>query len=131
MVRNGALHFKASEATSQAKYYENAEYDPKTHLAFDYDWIFKVACERIRNKLNYRPNVLLVLGSTFTMREARCVYAPFLMKKVDEIDNSNFRKTHMHLLKEIGTETVQKRPGRPAKIYALKPVEDDESCKTK
>lgn len=131
VVRNGALHFKASEATSQAKYYENAEYDPKTHLAFDYDWIFKVACERIRNKLNYRPNVLLVLGSTFTMREARCVYAPFLMKKVDAIDNSNFRKTHMHLLKEIGTETVQKRPGRPAKIYALKSVEDDESCKTK
>lgn len=81
VVRNGALHFKASEATSQAKYYENAEYDPETHLAFDYDWIFKVACERIRNKLNYRPNVLLVLGSTFTMREARCVYAPFLMKK--------------------------------------------------
>ena len=68
VVRNGALHFKASEATSQAKYYENAEYDPKTHLAFDYDWIFKVACERIRNKLNYRPNVLLVLGSTFTHR---------------------------------------------------------------
>lgn len=64
---------------------------PKRTSHSDYDWIFKVACERIRNKLNYRPNVLLVLGSTFTMREAR-VYATALMKKSTQSTIPTFRK---------------------------------------
>ncbi len=119
-LSNGDLYFEASKAKNQKDYYKHAKYDPERHLAFDYDWIFKVACERIRNKLNYQPNILLVLGDKFTIREARCVYAPFLKTKVNLIDNSNFRKTHMPLLKELGTEITQRRPGRPAKLYALR-----------
>lgn len=88
-------------------------------LAYDHDQIVATAIQRIRNKLDYQPNVLQVLGATFTLKEAREVYAPFLEKRVDEIDNSNFRKTHRHLFKELGTATVPRRSGRPPKLYAL------------
>ena len=88
-------------------------------LAFDHDQIVTTAIQRIRNKLDYQPTVLQVLGPTFTLKEAREVYAPFWQLTADQIDNSNFRKTHHHLFKEVGTATIRKRSGRPPKIYSL------------
>lgn len=119
-LQNGKLAFEAALSLTEEQYYQRAPKvaaDP-THLAFDHEWIFKVASLRIRNKLDYQPNILLILGNEFTLKEARSVYASFLMTKLEAIDNSNFKKTHGHLFEEIGTAN-QQRPGRPAKLFRL------------
>ena len=119
---NGLVQFQVAAEQKQEDYYANlAAYVKKTphRLAFDYEWIIKVACLRIRNKLDYQPNILLILGDSFTIREARCVYAPFLQTKMEQIDNSNFTKTHSKLFEETGI-SVSKKRGRPAKVYRLK-----------
>ena len=36
----------------------------------------------------------------------------------DKIDNSNFKKTHNHLFKEVGTASLQ-HSGRPPKLFKL------------
>lgn len=89
-------------------------------LAFDHDQILGTAVTRIKNKLDYQPSILQVLGPSFTLRQAREVFAPFMGKAADQIDNSNFRKTHQHLLTEVGTSTVGGHSGRPPKIYRLR-----------
>ncbi|WP_382385126.1 NUDIX domain-containing protein [Ligilactobacillus acidipiscis] len=119
---NGSEQYRVAQTEFQEEYYHNLTDYGKTasgQLAFDHDWIIKVACQRIKNKLNYQPNILLILGDNFTLREARSVYAPFLKTKLERIDNSNFKKTHGKLFEEIGTATTKKR-GRPANLYCLK-----------
>lgn len=91
-----------------------------TDLAFDHALIISTALKRIRNKLDYQPNILKILGLTFTLRQAREVYAPFLRKKVDQIDNSNFQKTHRRLFIEAGVVEKPKHSGRPPKLYKLR-----------
>lgn len=118
---NGSERFKAAANEKQGEYYANlSDYVQKTsdRLAFDYEWIIKVACLRIKNKLDYQPNILLILGDSFTLKEARCVYAPFMQTKMELIDNSNFKKTHSKLFEETGTVSAKKR-GRPANLYRL------------
>ncbi len=41
------------------------------------------------------------------------------MTTLKQIDNSNFKKTHGHLLKDVGIATAG-RPGRPPRLYRLK-----------
>lgn len=91
---------------------------PTTHLAFDHAWMIAVASQRIRNKLDYQPNILLTLGPAFTLREARTVFATFLRCPLSALDNSNFKKNHRHLFTAVGT-TAAKRAGRPATLYRL------------
>ena len=62
--------------------------------------------------------ILQILGPTFTLRQAREVYATFRQTTVDQIDNSNFKKTHQKLFKEVGTAAT-KRSGRPPKLFKL------------
>jgi ADP-ribose pyrophosphatase YjhB (NUDIX family) len=88
---------------------------PTTGLAFDHNWILTVACRRIANKLNYQPTILLILGPTFTLKQARYIYNQFGQH---EPDNSNFLRNHQHLLTATGT-SQQDGPGRPAKEYRL------------
>ncbi|MCH4172444.1 MAG: NUDIX domain-containing protein [Lactobacillus sp.] len=118
------LHFLTATSHSQHSYYKHFEIARgRDYLAFDHDWILKVACQRIKNKLNYQPNILLVLGHDFTLKEARTVYAAFFGIPVKAIDNSNFKKTHQHLFKEVGT-TTRRQIGRPAKLYKLAQIEE-------
>lgn len=96
----------------------NLSLDSEAQLAFDHAQIIQTAIQRIKNKLDYQPTILQILGPTFTLRQAREVYAIFLQKKVDAIDNSNFKKTHKNIFKEVGTSSV-KHSGRPPKIFKL------------
>lgn len=89
-------------------------------LAFDHATIVSTALQRIRNKLDYQPNILKILGPTFTLRQAREVYAPFLRTTVEQIDNSNFKKTHGRLFAEAGVVEKPKHSGRPPKLYKLR-----------
>lgn len=91
---------------------------PTSQLAFDHAEIIQTAIKRIRNKLDYQPGVLQILGPTFTLRQAREVFATFIGTTPDKIDNSNFKKTHHHLFREVGTATLP-HSGRPPKLYRL------------
>lgn len=88
-------------------------------LAFDHKEIIREAVNRIKNRLDYVPTVLQILGATFTLTEARKVYSKFLGVELKELDNSNFRKTHGKFFTEIGFETKPIK-GRPRKLYKLK-----------
>lgn len=118
---NGPRKFMTTPIGTQTDYYvalPERRPDPKTTLAFDHDWILKIACDRITNKLDYQPNILLILGSTFTLKQARQVFAIFRHIKLEDIDNSNFKKNHRHIFESVGTAS-QAHPGRPAKVFRL------------
>lgn len=126
-LTNGKFRFSATPISAQTTYYQQLatrKAKPKTTLAFDHDWIFKIACDRIRNKLDYQPNVLLILGDTFTLKEARQIFAVFQQISVDDIDNSNFKKNHRNIFSSVGISS-NKRPGRPAKVYRLNYLAND------
>lgn len=118
-LTHGQSRFYTAAEDDEAVYYEHLNaLSPQTDLAFDHEWIVKAACQRIKNKLDYQPNILLVLGDTFTLKKARSVFAAFLQLPIDKIDNSNFKKTHQHLFQEVGTSNCRYK-GRPAKLYHL------------
>ncbi|AYW45724.1 NUDIX hydrolase [Tetragenococcus koreensis] len=87
-------------------------------LAFDHSQIIIKAFNRITNKMTHEPQVLQVLGESFTITEARKVFAKFWGIDYHTIDHSNFKKSLMGFLDEVG-----ERPsgvGRPSKLYQLK-----------
>ncbi|WP_056989366.1 NUDIX domain-containing protein [Lacticaseibacillus camelliae] len=88
---------------------------PTTGLAFDHNWILTVACSRIRNKLDYQPTILFILGDSFTLKQARLIFAEF--GRI-EPDNSNFLRNHAAMLKPTGV-TAKAGVGRPSKTYVL------------
>lgn len=119
-LQNGTAAF-TTPTSDQATYYATPAArttTPLTQLAFDHDWMIAVASQRIRNKLDYQPNILLTLGPTFTLREARTIFATFLRCPLNALDNSNFKKNHRQLFTAVGTTTA-KRAGRPATLYRL------------
>lgn len=88
---------------------------PTSGLAFDHNWILTVACTRVANKLDWQPTILLILGSAFTLKQARGLFAAFGQ---NEPDNSNFLREHRRFLTTVGMTAVH-GPGRPAKTYRL------------
>lgn len=100
------------------EFYDNlTDYQDNRHLVDDHTLILRLAFQRITNRLDYLPTILLILGDSFTLKAAREVYATFWKEPIENIDNSNFRKTHAHLFTEIGME--HGKSGRPAKLYKL------------
>lgn len=90
-----------------------------TNLSFDHNEIIWQALTRIRGSLDWTPNILKVLGDTFTLVEARKVYSQFLPVSFEKIDHSNFKKTHAKPLFEY-VESIAKGVGRPSNYYRLK-----------
>lgn len=87
-------------------------------LAFDHSEIILKAFNRVANKMEHEPLVLQVLGDSFTITEARKVFAKFLGIDFRSIDHSNFKKAMLQYFEEIGERPVG--IGRPSKIYRLK-----------
>lgn len=114
-----AGHFTTLEASDYL-----TERDPETTLAYDHNWIITVACSRIAGKLDYQPNILLTLGDTFTLKQARTIYALFRHVPLARVDNSNFLREHKHLLVPTG-QVASAGPGRPAKLFRLASVAQD------
>jgi Uncharacterized conserved protein len=100
-------------------YADTKKYSTKDGLFSDHGLILRTAFSRVRNRLDYSPTILRILGPTFTLKRARIIYSILLRIPLSEIDNSNFRKTHRRLFQEVGTESI-KGAGRPGKIYRLK-----------
>ncbi len=90
----------------------------KDTLAFDHSEIILKAFRRVANKMEHEPQVLQVLGDSFTITEARKVFAKFLGVDFRSIDHSNFKKSLLRFFDEIGERPVG--IGRPSKIYRLK-----------
>lgn len=88
-------------------------------LAFDHSDIILKAFKRISNKMENQPQVLQVLGEDFTITDARKVFAKFLGLNFREIDHSNFKKSLLKFLEEVGERSTG--IGRPSKVYRLKP----------
>ncbi|MCI1986460.1 MAG: NUDIX domain-containing protein [Lactobacillus sp.] len=95
------------------------QHDPTHTLAYDHNWIVTVACSRIAGKLDYQPTILLTLGVTFTLRQARTIFALFRHVSLAQVDNSNFLREHRKWLRQTGEEN-RTHPGRPAKLYSLR-----------
>lgn len=90
-----------------------------TNLAFDHADIISMAMSRISGSLDWKPNILNTLGTTFTLTEVRKVFSKFMpVESYKELDNSNLTRTHKHLFKEVGVES--KGIGRPSILYSLK-----------
>lgn len=87
-------------------------------LAFDHSEIILKAFKRITNKMENQPQVLQVLGEDFTITEARKVFAKFLGVNYRDIDHSNFKKSLLRFLEEVGVRSMG--IGRPSKVYRLK-----------
>ncbi|WP_048000236.1 NUDIX hydrolase [Lactiplantibacillus herbarum] len=104
----------ADEVTATQFYASNAQ-----ELTADHALILRTALQRVRNRLDYEPTILRVFGDQFTLKQARELYAILRRQSVSQIDNSNFRKTHVHLFEELGTVRLPTM-GRPAKVYRLK-----------
>lgn len=121
LLKNGKLSFETlNENIEQSRFYADAKnYCSKEGLFSDHCLILRTAFSRVRNRLDYSPTILRILGPTFTLKKARIIYSILLRIPLSEIDNSNFRKTHRRLFQEVGTENI-KGAGRPGKIYRLK-----------
>lgn len=108
-----------NEKISANDFYNNLlKYHNANHLVDDHELILRLAFQRVTNRLDYLPTILLILGDNFTLKQARAVYSTFWKEPVENIDNSNFRKTHAHLFSEIGMQ--HGKSGRPAKLYKLR-----------
>ncbi|MGY3765443.1 NUDIX hydrolase [Vagococcus vulneris] len=98
----------------------NGESLGKDSLAFDHAVIVTKAFNRVYNKMYHEPQVLRVLGDTFTITQARKLYAKFQGEDYRNIDHSNFKKSLLPFLTEVGQKVIG--VGRPSKIYKLKAV---------
>lgn len=113
----GEKQLAVATVDTEAEYYQKRLRKNKFYQVNDY--VLKKACLRIRHSLDTQPDILRILGEAFTLREARSLYAPFLGVSFHEIDNSNFKKTHQRLFREIG-KANKRGPGRPASLYRLR-----------
>ncbi|MBR5203673.1 MAG: NUDIX hydrolase [Bacteroidaceae bacterium] len=84
-------------------------------LAFDHDYILRMATQRLREQIHFQPIGFELLPEKFTIKELQLLYEAILGIN---FDRRNFAKKMMHL--EILTdleETIWPTPKREAKLY--------------
>ena len=84
-------------------------------LAFDHDYILRVATQRLREQIHFQPIGFELLPEKFTLKELQLLYEAILGIN---FDRRNFSKKMMHL--EILTdleETIWPTPKREAKLF--------------
>ena len=84
-------------------------------LAFDHDYILRMATQRLREQIHFQPIGFELLPEKFTIRELQSLYETILGIN---FDRRNFSKKMLHLeiLNELD-ETVWPTPKREAKLY--------------
>ncbi|MCT0017718.1 NUDIX hydrolase [Lactococcus lactis subsp. lactis] len=92
-------------------------------LAFDHQQMIQAAVKRIQENLPHHPDILTVLGPTFTSKQALKVLAYFNSKYV-RMSTSNFVTIYTvnnKIIEETNQfDSEQKMPGRPSKLLQLK-----------
>ena len=97
---------------ASAKWFPLDEIPP---LAFDHDYILRMATLSLREQIHFQPIGFALLPEKFTIRELQSLYEAILGIN---FDRRNFSKKMLHL--EILTEldeTVWPTPKREAKLY--------------
>ena len=84
-------------------------------LAFDHKKIVEVAISRLRGKITYEPVGFELLDKEFPFSDLENLYQTLLDR---DIDRRNFKKkiASLGILEELD-ETVQRGPGRPARLF--------------
>ena len=93
-------------------------------LAFDHDYILRMATQRLREEIHFQPVGFELLPEKFTLKELQALYEAILGIN---FDRRNFAKKMLHL--EILTEldeTVWPTPKREAKLYRFNPDKYEE-----
>ena len=93
-------------------------------LAFDHDYILRMATQRLREEIHFQPVGFELLPEKFTLKELQALYEAILGIS---FDRRNFAKKMLYL--EILTEldeTVWPPPKREAKLYRFNPDKYEE-----
>ena len=86
-------------------------------LAFDHDYMLRMATQRLRQQIHFQPIGFELLPEKFTLRELQSLYEAILGIT---FDRRNFAKKMLHLeiLNELD-ETVWPTPKREAKLFSF------------
>ena len=93
-------------------------------LAFDHDYILRMATQRLREEIHFQSVGFELLPEKFTLKELQALYEAILGIS---FDRRNFAKKMLHL--EILTEldeTIWPTPKREAKLYRFNPDKYEE-----
>ncbi len=103
---------KAGDDAAAARWFP---IDEIPSLAFDHDYILRIALQRLREQLHFHPIGFELLPEKFTMKELQTLYESILGVS---FDRRNFSKKMMHLelLIELD-ETVWPTRKREAKLF--------------
>lgn len=87
------------------------------HLAFDHDYILRVALSKLREQIHFRPIGFELLPKKFTMKELQLLYEAILDVR---FDRANFAKKmlHFNLLTKLD-ESVWPTAKREAHLYSF------------
>ena len=103
---------KGGDDVASARWFPLDEIPP---LAFDHDYILRMATQRLREQIHFQPIGFELLPEKFTIKELQSLYEAILGIN---FDRRNFAKKMLHL--EILTEldeTVWPTPKREARLY--------------
>ena len=103
---------KGGDDAASARWFPLDEIPP---LAFDHDYILRMATQRLREQIHFQPIGFELLSEKFTIKELQSLYEAILEIN---FDRRNFAKKMLHL--EILTEldeTIWPTPKREAKLY--------------
>ena len=103
---------KGGDDAASARWFPLDEIPP---LAFDHDYILRMATKRLREEIHFQPVGFELLPEKFTLKELQSLYEAILGIN---FDRRNFAKKMLHLeiLVELD-ETVWPTPKREAKLY--------------
>ena len=84
-------------------------------LAFDHDYILRMAIQKLREEIHFQPIGFELLPEKFTIKELQTLYETILGIS---FDRRNFSKKilHLEILTEL-EETIWPTPKREAKLY--------------
>ena len=103
---------KGGDDAASARWFPLDEIPP---LAFDHDYILRMATQRLREQIHFQPIGFELLLEKFTIKELQSLYEAILGIN---FDRRNFAKKMLHL--EILTEldeTIWPTPKREARLY--------------
>ena len=103
---------KGGDDAASARWFSLDEIPP---LAFDHDYILRMATQRLREQIHFQPIGFELLPEKFTIKELQSLYEAILGIN---FDRRNFAKKMLHL--EILTEldeTIWPTPKREARLY--------------